>query len=89
MRGMFAFAVWDAGRKELFLARDYFGIKPLYYALIGNVFLFGSEIKSILEYPGVKRELNEEALEQYLSFQYSVLEETFFKGIYRLSRGPA
>lgn len=87
LRGMFAFAVWDAGRKELFLARDYFGIKPLYYALIGNVFLFGSEIKSILEYPGVKRELNEEALEQYLSFQYSVLEETFFKGIYRLEPG--
>ena len=87
LRGMFAFAVWDAGRKELFLARDYFGIKPLYYALIGNVFLFASEIKSILEYPGVKRELNEEALEQYLSFQYSVLEETFFKGIYRLEPG--
>lgn len=87
LRGMFAFAIWDVRKKELFLARDFFGIKPLYYTLADGTFLFASEIKSILEYPGVPRILNENALEQYLSFQYSVLEETFFRGIYRLEPG--
>ena len=87
LRGMFAFGIWDTKEKELFLARDFFGIKPLYYMRSGSVFLFASEIKSILEYPGVAREVNEEALEQYLSFQYSVLNETFFRGICRLEPG--
>lgn len=86
-RGMFAFVIWDEGKKELFAARDFFGIKPLHYAMIGGNFVFASEIKSILRFPGCGKRLNEEALEQYLSFQYSVLEETFFKGIYRLQPG--
>lgn len=84
LRGMFAFVIWDTEKETLFGARDFFGIKPFYYALIDNNLVFGSEIKSILEYPGYKKAVNEVALENYLTFQYSVLEETFFKGIYKL-----
>lgn len=87
LRGMFAFVIWDTRKKELFGARDMFGIKPFYYAQAGGSFIYGSEIKSILEYPGYEREVNLEALEQYMSFQYSVLPETFFKGIFRLPAG--
>lgn len=87
LRGMFGFAIWDNRKKRLFLARDFFGIKPVYYAVINGNLVFGSEIKSILEFPGYQKEVNEEALEQYLSFQYSALPETFFKGIYRLLPG--
>lgn len=87
IRGMFAFAVWDEKKKTLFAARDFFGIKPFYYSVIDGCFVFASEIKSILEFPRYHREVNTEALEQYLSFQYSVLDETFFKGIYRLPAG--
>lgn len=84
LRGMFAFVIWDSNTQTLFGARDYFGIKPFYYANIDGKLVYGSEIKSILEYPGYKKEINETALENYLTFQYSVLEETFFKGIYKL-----
>ncbi len=89
VRGMFAFAIWNRINKSLFCARDFFGIKPFYYALIkgvrGQQFVFASEIKSILEHPAYTRELNEEALEYYLMFQFSVLPETFFKGIFKLA----
>ena len=71
LRGMFAFAIWDKEKRELFGARDFFGIKPLYYAQMGDTLLFGSEIKSFLHHPHFKKELNEKALESYLSFQYS------------------
>ncbi|MGI6105171.1 MAG: asparagine synthase (glutamine-hydrolyzing) [Raoultibacter sp.] len=85
VRGMFAFAIWDRAVQELFCARDFFGIKPFYYTTTeSGEFVFASEIKCILEYPGIAREVNTEALEQYLSFQYSVLPETFFKGIFKL-----
>lgn len=84
LRGMYAFAIWDIKKKEMLMARDIFGIKPLFYSQNDTDFVFGSEIKSILKFPTVKKELNEEALESYLSFQYSILNETFFKGIYRL-----
>lgn len=87
LQGMFAFAIWDKKEETLFAARDFFGIKPFYYTLVDRKLIFASEIKSILEYPGYKKEVNEEALEQYLSFQYSVLPETFFKGIYKLEPG--
>ncbi len=87
LRGMFGFAIWDNRKKRLFMARDFFGIKPVYYAVINGNLVFGSEIKSILEFPGYKKEVNVEALEEYLSFQYSNLPETFFKGIYRLLPG--
>lgn len=84
LRGMFAFAIWDSKKQELFIARDYFGIKPMYYTIIDGDIIYGSEIKSIICHPKYKKELNLDALESYLSFNYSVLEETFFKGIYKL-----
>lgn len=84
LRGMFSFVIWDAKNETLFGARDYFGIKPFYYAQVDGNLIFASEIKSILEYPGFKKEVNKEALESYLTFQYSVLPETFFKGVYKL-----
>lgn len=84
LRGMYAFAIWDINKKEMLMARDIFGIKPLFYSKTDTDFVFGSEIKSILKFPTIKKEMNEEALESYLSFQYSILNETFFKGIYRL-----
>ena len=87
LRGMFAFVLWDAHKKELFAARDMFGIKPLYYTILNGQLVFASEIKSILEYPEYHREVNLQALEQYLSFEYSVLPETFFKNIYKLMPG--
>ena len=83
-RGMFAFAIWDCETHELFCARDFFGIKPFYYTLQNGQFIFASEIKSILEHPAYSRELNHDALEQYLCFQFSALPETFFKGIFKL-----
>ncbi len=82
LRGMFAFAIWNEAEGTLFIARDYFGIKPMHYTLLEDGRLvFGSEIKSILEHPDVKKEFNPAALDKYLSFQYSVPTETFFKGI--------
>ena len=83
-RGMFAFVIWDKEKKELFGARDFFGIKPFYYAEMNGTFLFGSEIKSFLFHPDFKKELNHRALEHYLSFQYSPGPETFFKNVYKM-----
>jgi asparagine synthase (glutamine-hydrolysing) len=87
LRGMFAFVIYDRKRGELFGARDFFGIKPLYYTIQGDAFLFGSEIKSFLLYPNFTKALNERALEHYLSFQYSPGPETFFEGVYKLTPG--
>lgn len=88
LRGMFAIAVWDAEQKTLFCARDYFGIKPLYYTITKNGdIVFGSEIKSILEHPDITPEVNADALRPYLSFQYSSGEDTFFSGIKKLLPG--
>ncbi len=85
LRGMFAFAVWDKQEQELFLARDYFGIKPMHYTLLPDGRLvFASEIKCILEHPDYHKAFNEAALDNYLSFQYSLPRETFFKEIYCL-----
>lgn len=84
LRGMFAFVIWNKDTNTLFGARDFFGIKPFYYTHLDNNFVFASEIKSILEYPGIIKDVNLDALQNYLSFQYSVLPETFFKGIYKL-----
>ena len=85
LRGMFAFVVWDTKTNEMYGARDIFGIKPFYYTQtdVGEL-LFGSEIKSLLEHPGFRREVNAEALRPYLTFQYSAMNETFFKGTYKL-----
>ena len=87
LRGMFAFAIYDMKNKKLFAARDFFGIKPFYYGVFNNYMLFGSEIKSFLAFPDFKKEVNTVALENYLTFQYSVLDETFFKGVYKLKPG--
>jgi len=89
VRGMFAFAIWDTKKETLFMARDFFGIKPLYFTqnTEDNSFIFGSEIKSFLKHPSFKKELNKDALKPYLTFQYSVLDETFFKGVFKLKPG--
>ncbi|MCL1845368.1 MAG: asparagine synthase (glutamine-hydrolyzing) [Defluviitaleaceae bacterium] len=84
LRGPFAFLIYDRKNNEIFAARDSFGIKPLYYGVFGGEFLFSSEIKSFLDYPEFEKKLNRTALEQYLSFQYSVLDETFFSGVFKL-----
>lgn len=87
MRGMFAFAIWDRPRRKLFVARDRLGIKPLYYRYENGVFLFGSEIKTLLAYPGVKPAFNEPALAEYLAFGYLSGEESLFAGIKKLLPG--
>ncbi|AQQ53224.1 asparagine synthase (glutamine-hydrolyzing) [Planococcus lenghuensis] len=84
LRGMFAFVIWDRKEKKLFAARDMFGIKPFYYAQMNGTLLFGSEIKSFLPHPHFVKELNEQALKPYLTFQFPVLNETFFKGVFKL-----
>lgn len=85
LRGMFTFAIWDRKNETLFCARDHFGIKPFYYYQNdAGELLFGSEIKSFLAHPGFKKELNEEQLPLYLSYQYSPGEDTFFKGVKKL-----
>ncbi len=85
LRGMFAFVVYDKKRGQLYGARDYFGIKPFYYSIMeGGNLIFGSEIKSFLEHPAWKKELNPDAIRPYLTFQYSSMDETFFKGTYKL-----
>ena len=87
LRGMYAFVIWDRDKKKLFGARDMFGIKPFYYAQMNECFLFGSEIKSFVEHPKFDRVFNEDALGNYLSFQFVPTNETFFKGVYCLQPG--
>ncbi|WP_062351252.1 asparagine synthase (glutamine-hydrolyzing) [Bacillus kwashiorkori] len=89
LRGMFAFAIWDKNTESLLLARDHFGIKPLYYTqnTTDQSFLFGSEIKTFLQHPSFQKELNRDALKPYLTFQYSGMDETFFQGVYKLKPG--
>ena len=94
LRGMFVFCIYNIETKEVFLARDFFGIKPLYYlvdpssaeALLpqNNIVAFSSEIKSFLSFPGFIPEVNDKAIINYLSFQYNPLEESFFKNVYKL-----
>ena len=84
LRGMFAFVIWDTEEQSLYGARDPFGIKPFYYSQMGDTFFFGSELKSFIPHPDFKKELNDEALKFYLTFQYSALNESFLKGVYRL-----
>ena len=77
--------MWDTKTNEMYGARDIFGIKPFYYTQTdAGELLFGSEIKSLLEHPGFRREVNAEALRPYLTFQYSAMNETFFKDTYKL-----
>lgn len=87
LRGMFGFAIYNTKDNSLFIARDFFGIKPMHYTQIGNDFVYASEIKSILEYPKFEKKFNRKALDSYLSFQYAVPPETFFEGVYCLMPG--
>ena len=103
LRGAFSFVIYNLETRDLFGARDHFGVKPFYYYLPpvaaatspiareggydNNLFIFGSEIKSFLSHPGFKKEINKDALKMYLIFQYPVLEETFFKNVFRLQQG--
>lgn len=84
LRGMFGFAIWNTKDHSLFLARDFFGIKPMHYTMVGDHFVYGSEIKSILQFPGFEKKLNMNTLNNYLSFQYAVPPETFFEGVFCL-----
>lgn len=87
VRGMFAYLIYDAKKKTLYGARDFFGIKPLYYYQNGDTFIVGSEIKAFLKHPNFKKELNQQALKPYLMNQYNDLSETFFKNVYRFPAG--
>ncbi|MEE8722367.1 MAG: asparagine synthase (glutamine-hydrolyzing) [Eggerthellaceae bacterium] len=87
LRGMFAFVVWDAKKNKLFGARDIFGIKPLYYYRENGEFMFASEIKSFMDHPGFKPEVDRTRIPEYLSYEYIPYENTLFKGVYKLLPG--
>ena len=87
LRGMFGLAVWDSRRRKLFVARDRLGIKPLYYTVSCGRLIYGSEIKAILQYPGVSRSLNLEGLSSFLSLKYVPAPQTMFEGIHALPPG--
>jgi len=87
LNGMFSFAIWDSKKKKLFLARDRMGVKPLFYCFVNNQLLFSSEIKSLLQFDDVKRELNYEALSQFTTYAYTVDGQTLFKNINELLPG--
>jgi asparagine synthase (glutamine-hydrolysing) len=87
LNGMFAFAIWDQNKQELFLARDRYGIKPLYYTLTGYKFLFGSEVKAILANPSYQTEIDLEGLLEYFTFQNFFTDKTLFKNIQLLPSG--
>src|SRR5215472_1627608 len=88
LRGMFAFSLWDEPRQRLFCARDRFGIKPFYYAIVGNLFVFASEAKALLPFlPDIATEPS--ALAEYLTFQYTIGEETLFHDVKQLLPGHA
>ncbi len=91
LNGMFAFAICDlrSGSPAVFMARDHFGIKPFYYALQGNKFAFASEIKALLQVPGIEAEMDHVALQQYLTFLWVPDPATMFRGIYKLPAGHA
>ena len=87
LRGMFAFSIYDTKKDEVFIVRDHFGIKPLYYYQNDEVFLFSSEIKSFMAVPSFKKELNKEMLGAYLTFSFTPGKRTFFKDVYKLEPG--
>ncbi len=87
LNGMFSLALWDKGKKRLILARDRLGQKPLYYALVNQSLVFGSELKSVLEYPQIKKELDWQSLAKYLIYEYPPAPHTIFKDIYKLGPG--
>ena len=84
LNGMFSFAIYDTKNETIFLARDHFGIKPLYYTLENNNFIFASEIKAILKYPNIKAKVDSQSLNEYLTFQVMLKKHTLFQNIYSL-----
>ena len=86
LNGMFAFIFYDKLKNKWIAARDHFGIKPLYYSQINDQLIFSSEIKSILEHPDIKAEINLKGLQQYLAFQFCLEENTLFKNIFRVDQ---
>lgn len=87
LNGMFAFAIWDPARKQVFFARDPIGEKPLYWTVANGTFVFGSEIKALLEHPAVTAEVNETAISPYLTNLVTSAPETLYKGISKLAPG--
>ena len=87
LRGMFAFVIWDRNKRELFGARDIFGIKPFFYFKKGKKFIFGSEIKSFLANPQFEKDLNVNRLPDYLCFEYIPTNETMFRNVYKVTPG--
>jgi len=87
LHGMFAIALWDSNKRQLLLARDRLGKKPLYYTFVDETLLFASEIKSLLRHPGVRREVDTAALNDYLTLQYVPGPRTMFSGISKLQPG--
>ncbi len=85
--GMYAFALWDRTRQELVLARDRYGIKPLYYALIGNTLIFGSEVKAFLQHPAFNRQMDRQGLLEYFTFQNFFTDRTLYEGVRMLPAG--
>src|SRR5207244_11989228 len=84
LRGMFSFAIWDKRERKLFMARDRVGVKPLHYCLAGETLVFGSEIKSILQHPDVTREVNLEAISDFLTFGYVPAPPSAFPALHKL-----
>ena len=88
LRGMFAFAIWDRNRQSLFLARDRLGVKPLYYAVLpGDQFIFGSELKALMIHPGLKRDIDPRAVEEYFAYGYVPEPKTIFTAASKLPPG--
>ena len=87
LRGMYAFAIWNKKEQELYMARDGWGIKPLYYYQNEKTLMFASEIKAFLDHPDFIKEFNDEILSAYLCFNSVPTEETFFKGVKRVEPG--
>ncbi|WP_055426514.1 asparagine synthase (glutamine-hydrolyzing) [Bifidobacterium aesculapii] len=84
LRGMFTFVIWDKAKRELFGARDRFGIKPFYYARMNGTFMYGSEIKSLIQHPDFVKEFNPDPLKAYMTVQCNITDQSFFKGVFQL-----
>lgn len=84
LEGMFAFAIWDKNKERLFIARDRIGEKPLHWGVFNNKLIFGSELKTILAHPDTRKELDDEAMQKYLTLEYVPAPHSMFKGIHKL-----
>jgi asparagine synthase (glutamine-hydrolysing) len=87
LNGIFAFAIWDRNREQVFIGRDRMGIKPLYYTVVDDTLIFGSEMKVVLQHPSVRRDIDMIALNEYLSYEYVPSPRTIIRDVYRLEPG--